>query len=469
MIAVTAYQQTILQKTSVSGIGLHTGVASTATFKPADVDTGIRFIRTDLDAFPSVPADIDHVVDISRGTTIAQDGNRIHTVEHILAAASGLGIDNLQVELSAQEPPVMDGSAKPFVEALLEAGLSEQSASRKTLVIDRTVSYSDPSNNIDMHVLPSDTFRVTFTMDYHHLARHGIQFMTVFSMAEDFVTRIAPARTFCLFSEVAQLREQGLVKGGSMENALVFVDRPIEKDEVEHLKSLFNIKGELAPGEDGLLKGQKLRFENEAVRHKILDLIGDLALLGMPIQGHVVATRSGHASNVELVKRLKQVYGKRMEQNRQDSASGKAKFDIRSIMAALPHRYPFLLVDRILDVEPGKRVRAVKNVTMNEAFFQGHFPGQPVMPGVLILESMAQAAAFLALSPEAETGPRLIYFTAIDKARFRRRVTPGDQLILELELVRSRLNTFKVVGKALVDGELVAEAEMMAMLVDRED
>ncbi|MEE9161881.1 MAG: UDP-3-O-acyl-N-acetylglucosamine deacetylase, partial [Candidatus Neomarinimicrobiota bacterium] len=316
------FQQTIQKKVSISGIGLHTGLESTATFKPADIDTGIRFVRTDLEEFPSVLADIDHVVDISRGTTLAENGHRVHTVEHILAAASGLGIDNLLVEISAKEPPVMDGSAGPFVEALLKAGPKEQRASRRVLVIDRTVSYSDPSKNIDMHVLPSETFRVTFTMDYHHLSRNGIQFMSVYSMAEDFVERIAPARTFCLFSEVAKLKEMGLAKGGSMENALVFVDRPIAPDEIEHLKALFSIKGELAPGEEGLLKGQKLRFENEAVRHKILDLIGDLSLLGMPIQGHVIATRSGHASNVELVKRLKQIYGKRMDRKREASASG---------------------------------------------------------------------------------------------------------------------------------------------------
>lgn len=466
---MAGYQRTIKKEVSIGGVGLHTGLECTATFKPADVNSGIRFVRTDLENFPPVPADIDHVVDISRGTTIAQDGNRVHTVEHILAAVSGLGIDNLLVELTAKEPPVMDGSAKPFVDALLEVGLEEQSASRKVLSIDRAVSYSDPDNNIDMHVLPSETFRITFTMDYHHLAKNGIQFMSIYSMEEDFVQRIAPARTFCLFSEVEQLKEQGLAKGGNLENAVVFVDRPIEPGEVDHLKKLFDIKEEIAPGDAGILKGQKLRFENEAVRHKILDLVGDLALLGMPIQGHVVATRSGHASNVELVKRLKQVYGKRMQQEQVRSSSPKVKFDIRAIIDTLPHRYPFLLVDRVLDVEPGKRVRAVKNVTFNEVFFQGHFPGQPVMPGVLVLESLAQAAGFLVLNPVADPATKLVYFTAIDKVRFRRTVTPGDQLILEQELLRVRLNTYKMAGKAYVDGQLVMEAEMMAMIVDRED
>ncbi|MFB0517323.1 MAG: bifunctional UDP-3-O-[3-hydroxymyristoyl] N-acetylglucosamine deacetylase/3-hydroxyacyl-ACP dehydratase [Candidatus Neomarinimicrobiota bacterium] len=466
---MAGYQRTIKKEVSITGIGLHTGLACTAIFKPADVNTGIRFVRTDVENFPPVLADIDHVVDISRGTTIERDGNRVHTVEHILAAASGLEIDNLLVELSAKEPPVMDGSAKPFVDVLLEAGLVEQSAARRLLVIDKTVSYSDHARNIDMHVLPSETFRVTFTMDYHHLAKNGIQFMSVYSMEEDFVKRIAPARTFCLFSEVRQLKEQGLAKGGSLENALVFVDRPIAPDEISYLKKLFDIKGELAAGDGGILKGQKLRFENEAVRHKILDLIGDMTLLGMPIQGHVVATRSGHAANIELVKRLKQVYGKRIQQKRARSASSKVKFDIQAITDILPHRYPFLLVDKVLDVEPGELVRAVKNVTVNEPFFEGHFPGQMVMPGVLVLESMAQSAAFLVLNPVTDPRTKLVYFTAIDRARFRRAVTPGDQLILEMRLVRRRMNTYRMAGKAYVDDELVAEAEMMATIVDRED
>lgn len=466
---MAGYQRTLKKEVLVKGIGLHTGLESTAVFKPADVNTGIRFLRTDIEDCTPIAADIDHVIDISRGTTIEQNGTRIHTVEHILAAVTGLGIDNVLVELSAKEPPVMDGSAKPFVDALLQAGIMEQSANRKLLVIDKTVSYSDPSRNIDMHVLPAETFRISFTMDYQHLTRNGTQYMTVYSMEEDFVERIAPARTFCLFSEVEELKKQGLAKGGSLENAVVFVDRPIAPGELDHLQDLYNITDEIPPSKGDLLGGQDLRFENEAIRHKILDLIGDLALLGMPMQGHVVATRSGHASNVELVKRVKSVYGRKMEQRSARSVSPTIKFNIQDIMGTLPHRYPLLLVDRVLDVEPGKLVRAVKNVTFNEQFFQGHFPGQPVMPGVLVLEALAQSAAFLVLSPVSDPGNKLVYFTAIDKARFRRTVTPGDQLVLELKLLKTRLNTFKMIGQAFVDDDLAAEAEMMAMVVDRED
>jgi UDP-3-O-[3-hydroxymyristoyl] N-acetylglucosamine deacetylase/3-hydroxyacyl-[acyl-carrier-protein] dehydratase len=466
---MAGYQRTIKKEVSVTGVGLHTGLKCTAVFKPAEVHSGIRFLRMDLDNCPPITADIDHVVDISRGTTIAQNGNRVHTVEHILAAITGLGIDNVLVELSAKEPPVMDGSAKPFVDALLKSGIIEQSANRKVLVIDKTVSYSDPARNIDMHVLPSETFRISFTMDYQHLTRNGTQYMTVYSMEEDFIERIAPARTFCLFSEVEELKKQGLAKGGSLDNAVVFVDRPIAPGEVEHLKELFHIKDKIPPSKGELLGGQNLRFENEAIRHKILDLIGDLALLGMPLQGHVVATRSGHASNVALIRRLKTVYGRKIELKRARSASDTIKFNIQDILETLPHRYPLLLVDRVLDVTPGKLVRALKNVTFNETFFQGHFPGQPVMPGVLVLEALAQSAAFLVLSPVSDPSNKLVYFTAIDKARFRRAVTPGDQLILEIELQKMRLNSFKMTGKAFVNGELAAEAEIMAMVVDRED
>lgn len=466
---MAGFQRTIKKSVSVAGVGLHTGVECTATFKPADVNTGILFLRTDIDGSRPIPATIDHVVDISRGTTLGLDDIQIHTIEHLLAAVSGLGIDNLLVELTAKEPPILDGSAKPFVDALYEAGIEEQNANKEILVIDQPVSYADPANDIDMHVLPSDTFRITFTMDYRHLSRLGTQYMSVYSMEEDFVERIAPARTFCLLSEVKALLDRGLAKGGSLENAVVFVDKTLPPDEITKLRKAFSFEGELEPGEDGLLKGQTLRFENEAVRHKVADLIGDLALLGMPIRGHVIATRSGHASNVEFVRRLQKIYAKRISQKKAHVEAAKAKFDIAAIVDILPHRYPMLLIDRILDVEPGKRVRALKNITTNEPYFQGHFPGQPVMPGVLILEAMAQAGGFLLLNTVPNPETKLIYLSAIDKTRFRRAVVPGDQVILEIEVLKLRMFTCKLGCKAYVDGKVATEAELMATVVDREE
>lgn len=465
---MAGYQQTIQSEVAVSGIGLHTGLESTATFRPAGIDTGIRFIRADLDGAPLIPADIEHVADISRGTTLELNDVRVHTVEHILAAAAGLGIDNLEVALSAKEPPVLDGSALPFVEKLLQAGLEQQQAPRRTLVVDKTVSFADPANGIDLHVLPADDFSITFMMDYGHLNQLATQFMSVYSLHEDFVERIAPARTFCLLSEVLELADMGLAKGGSLENAVVFVDRIPSDAELARIREIYNISGAVEGGENGILKGQVLRFENEAVRHKVLDLIGDLALLGRPIQGHIVATRSGHRSNVELVRKLRKAYASRFKSTNGQLQTLKSTFDIKDILDALPHRYPFLMVDRILDVEPGKKVRALKNVSMNEPHFQGHFPGQPVMPGVLILEAMAQAGGFLMLNNEVNPATKLVYFSAIDKARFRRPVVPGDHLILEVELLRVRLNTCRMAGRAYVDGELAAEAELMATIVDRE-
>lgn len=462
------FQQTIADTVSISGTGLHTGVDCVATFRPGEIDEGVRFVRADLPGSPLIPADIEHVSDISRGTTLELDDVRVHTVEHILAAAAGLGIDNLTVELSEKEPPVMDGSAKPFVEVLQQAGIVQQKAPRRILVVDQVVSYADPDAGIDLHVLPADDFSITFMMDYGHLNQLATQFMSVYALHEDFVDRIAPARTFCLLSEVLELSERGLAKGGNLDNALVFVDKEPTAADAEKMRAIYNITGDIVPGENGILKGQKLRFENEAVRHKVLDLIGDLALLGMPIQGHVVATRSGHQSNVELVRKLRKIYGKRFKASNGRPAPAEPTFNIKTILDALPHRYPFLLIDRVLEVEPGKRVRAVKNVSINEPHFVGHFPGQPVMPGVLILEAMAQAGGFLLLNQQINPATKLVYFSAIDKARFRKAVTPGDQLILEVELLRMRLGTAKMAGRAYVDGDLVAEAELMATIVDRE-
>ena len=306
-------QRTIRHSKSCQGIGLHTGVDSVITFHPAPENYGIRFVRSDIKDSPEIKADIDHVVDISRGTTIEENDVRIHTVEHALAAVTGLRIDNVMIELNGKEPPVMDGSAKDFVDALMDAGIVIQESERKVLEITRAVNYTDYYRDIDIHVIPSDRFRVTFLVEYP-LPALGTQYEAIYNMEEDFAVEVAPARTFCFLSEIEMLKEQGLIKGGGLDNALVIVDKKIDQIEMDRIQNLLGIEETMIQGANGILNGKLLRFKNEPVRHKTLDLIGDLALLGTPIKGHVTAARAGHASNVEFVKKLKRVYAPELDE-----------------------------------------------------------------------------------------------------------------------------------------------------------
>ena len=407
------------------------------------------------------------MVDISRGTTIEENGVKIHTVEHALAACVGLGLDNVLIELTEKEPPVMDGSSKDFVEALTKAGIVKQDSPRNYLHIDEAVGYTDAERGVDIHIMPSDQFRITFMIDYESQTL-GTQFTTLDQLEKKFATEIAPARTFCFLSEVETLKEEGLIKGGNLDNAVVIVDKDIDQNEAATLKKLFGIKKEISLGANGTLNGKPLRFENEPVRHKALDLIGDLALLGMPIQGHVIASKSGHAANVELVKRIKKVYEKKiLQQKYQKHSSKDFIFDINAILNLLPHRYPFVLVDRIIDITPGEKLTAIKNVTINEPFFHGHFPNQPVMPGVLVLEAMAQAGALLCLNSIDNPMKKNMFFSALSDSKFRHMIIPGDQLRLEMTLAKFRLGTALLIGKAYVGDKLVAEANLKATVVDR--
>ena len=460
-------QRTIAKETSCVGTGLHTGVESKITFKPAPEDFGIRFKRMDVDGCPEIKADIDHVVDISRGTTIEENGVRIHTVEHALASCVGIGLDNVLIELSEKEPPVMDGSAIDFVEALLKAGVVKQNAPKNYLHIDEAVGYTDPARGVDIHIMPSDQFRVTFMLDYDYKSL-GTQFTTMDEVEKNFASEIAPARTFCFLSEIEHLKEEGLIKGGNIDNAVVIVDKKIDEKEAQKLSELFGIEKEISLGSNGTLGGTEFRFDNEPVRHKALDLIGDLALLGMPIQGHVIASKSGHAANVELVKEIKKVYKTKINRQRYSTkVNPQAMFDINSIIRLLPHRYPFVLVDRIVDITPGEKLTAYKNVSINEPFFQGHFPNQPVMPGVLVLEAMCQAGCFLVLNSVDNPMEKNMFFSSLSDSRFRHPIIPGDQLRLEMVLEKFRLGTALLVGKAFVEDKLVAEGKLKATVVDR--
>ncbi|MGC9363613.1 MAG: bifunctional UDP-3-O-[3-hydroxymyristoyl] N-acetylglucosamine deacetylase/3-hydroxyacyl-ACP dehydratase [Fidelibacterota bacterium] len=459
-------QRTIKNEVAVFGVGLHTGVKSTITFKPAPENSGIRFIRSDVENSPEILADINHVIDISRGTTIAQNGVQIHTVEHVLAAVAGLEIDNIFIEVNNIEPPVCDGSSIEFVKALKKAEIVEQSVPQDVLVIEKIIQYTDPKNGVDVHVLPADSFRVTFMIDYP-IPSIGTQYSALYSLADEFETDYASARTFCTLSEVEHLKNMGLIKGGSVNNAVVFIDRKIEKDEIDRLKKMFHIDSDIVLGERGTLNGVELRYYNEAVRHKILDLIGDFALLGVPIQGHVIAARSGHSHNVNLVKKIRKEYEKLLIRDKfQKTKISGALFDIQGIERILPHRYPFLMVDRVLDMVPGESVTAIKNVTINEPYFTGHFPNRKVMPGVMVLESLAQAGGLLLLNTIENPQHKLVLFTGLDNVRWRRQIIPGDQIRLQIKLIQFRLSVCKMKTTALVNDEIAVEAEMMASVVD---
>jgi len=435
----TSTQKTIRRPVRFHGIGLHTGAETTLTFRPAPIGSGLRFVRIDLPGRPEIPVRPENArLDTSalRRTVLAVGQAEVHTVEHVLATAAGLGLDNLVFELDGVEAPEpVDGSARPFVELLLEAGIEDQAAPRDYFEIKEPFSYFE--NEVHLLALPHDGIRLSFTIQFDN-PLVGTQYRSVELTPELFRREIAPARTFALFEDIEALRNAGMIKGGTLQNAVV-------------------VQG------DHILNEEGLRFPDEFVRHKILDLLGDLTLLGRPWRGHVLSIRSGHASNVAFVRRL--------SNHEEDPASlerfrDRVRLDIRGIESIMPHRYPMLLVDRILYLEP-KRVVGLKNVTINEPFFVGHFPGHPIMPAVLILEAMAQVGGVLLLNTVDKPETKLVYFMAIDKAKFRKPVLPGDQLIFDLELVRMKSRICQMKGRGYVRGQLVAEAELLSTIVDR--
>ncbi len=461
-------QRTIANPVSMSGIGLHTGTECTMTFKPAAENTGIRFVRVDLGGNPEIPAVAEHVVDVSRGTTIGIGDAKVHTVEHVLAAIVGLQIDNIIIELDGIEPPVGDGSALPYVEVLQRAGLVQQEAPKDYLVIDETVMYHNEEKQIDIVALPLDGYRITVMVDYQNPAL-GSQHTGLFDLEKEFVPEFAPARTFCFLSEVEALANQGLIKGGDLDNAVVIVDHNLTDKELNELGKKIGISENFVLGEQGILNNKQLRFKNEPVRHKLLDLMGDLALIGAPIKAQILAARPGHKANVEFAKQIRKLYQqKKLVKKFQFVKKEGVVFDSNAIQRILPHRYPFLLVDKIIHLDMDKKVIGVKSVTVNEPFFVGHFPGQPIMPGVLILEAMAQTGGILLLNSFPNPEEKLVYFMQINNAKFRKPVVPGDQLFMEVELTQKKSKVVVMAARSYVNDVLVAEAEFMAGIVDRE-
>jgi UDP-3-O-[3-hydroxymyristoyl] N-acetylglucosamine deacetylase/3-hydroxyacyl-[acyl-carrier-protein] dehydratase len=463
---VSDKQRTIGAAISVSGIGLHTGKPVSMTCKPAPVDHGIVFVRTDLPGSPPIPALADHVIEIARGTVLGIGNARIHTVEHVLAAVAGLRVDNLLIELTDEEPPAMDGSAYPFVEALRKAEIVEQEADRVYLDLEKTLTYHDDKAAIDIVIVPSSEFRVTYMIDYPNTVV-GTQYTSMYSICE-FPEEFAKARTFCLMSEMRSLKDRNLIQGGSLDNAVVFVDQELEEANYDELKTAFHYSGELRHN-GPVLGGGELRYPNEPVRHKTLDLVGDLALVGAPIRGHVLAARAGHASHVEVAKMLRRLLEAQKIARKFGGKSGQGYvFDSEAIEKLLPHKYPMLLVDRILELVPNERVVGIKNVTRNEPFFNGHFPGHPVMPGVLIVEAMGQTGGVLLLNSVDNPETKVVYFTGLENVKFRKPVIPGDQVRFNVQMILFRRGICKMKGEAYVDQTLVAEAEMTAAVIERQ-
>lgn len=458
-------QKTIKKPITVSGVGLHTGAKVNLTFKPAPENHWYKFVRTDIEGSPVIDVDAFNVVDTSRGTTLQQNGARISTTEHALAALVGLQLDNIIIEVDGPEVPIMDGSAAPFVEALLSVGFEEQNAEREVYVLNEVLSYEEPARNVEMLAVPSPEYRITVMVDYNSPVL-GTQHAQLHKM-EEFQKDFSPCRTFCFLHELESLVKHDLIKGGDLNNAIVVVDREISQEKLDELAKLFN-KPRVEVKEKGILNNVQLHFQNEPARHKLLDIIGDFALVGMPFQGHILAARPGHAANVEFAKVIKEVIKRdRNQKVRTYDLNATPVYDINKITKMLPHRIPFLLIDKIMELE-ADRVVGVKNVTMNEWFFQGHFPENPVMPGVLLIEAMAQTGGILVLNTVPDPENYWTYFMKINEARFKQKVMPGDTVIFDLKLISPiRRGICHMKGEAIVGDKVVMEAEMMAQIVKK--
>ncbi len=462
-------QRTIKEPVSISGVGLHTGVTTTLTFRPAPIDAGIRFRRIDLPGQPEIPALVDHVSDVTRGTNLQLGDARVCTIEHILAAIVGLQIDNLTVDLNNIEPPICDGSSKPFVDALLKTEFEMQDAPKDCLVITETVRYTDEKNGVDIVALPTDDYRLTVMIDYQN-PNLGSQHTGLFNLEKEFNEEFAPARTFCFLHEVEALHAQGLIRGATIENAIVIADTDLTDQDLHRVSKKLGLNEGLFIGKNGMMNNKQLRFRNEPARHKLLDLMGDLALIGVPIKAQILAARPGHASNVAFARKIRKLYQQeKLVKKYQFERKEGVVFDSNALLKILPHRYPFIMVDKIIEFKLDERIVGVKNVTVNDWFFEGHFPGRPIMPGVLICESMAQTGGVLLLNGLENPEGKLAMFTSINNCRFRKPVVPGDQLTLEVTIQSRRAKIALMKARAFVSDELVAEADFSAAIVERSE
>jgi len=457
-------QRTIKAEVSVSGTGLHTGEKVTLTFRPAPANHGFKFRRIDIEGQPIIDADVDNVTDTSRGTTLSQNGASVNTVEHVLASLVGLELDNVLIDLDGPETPIMDGSSLQYVDALVEVGFKEQEADREYFSIPYNIHYSEPDRKVDMVAMPLDDYRFTCMVDYNSPVL-GSQHASISTISE-FRREIASCRTFCFLHELETLLKHNLIKGGDLNNAIVVVDRDVSQEELQHLAKLFNRKDiDVAP--QGILNNIELRHQNEPARHKLLDMIGDLALVGVPLKGHIMAARPGHAANIAFAKKIKALIKKERSKKNYHYYNPNAKpvYDTIQVMNILPHRPPMLLIDKIMELTK-MHVVGVKAVTMNEPFFAGHFPGAPVMPGVLQIEAMAQTGGILVLNTVPDPENWLTLFLKIENARFKEKVLPGDTLVFRCDLLAPiRRGIAQMKGIGFVGEKIVVEAELMAQIV----
>lgn len=459
-------QCTIKAAATVKGVGLHTGVVVTLTLRPAPENYGYKFQRIDLPDSPIIVADVSKVVATNRGTVIKQGDAQISTIEHVLSALVGLGIDNVLLEIDGGEVPILDGSAAIFVQKILEAGIEEQNGLREYFTITETISFKDEKTGAEYVAMPSDEYCLTTMIDFNSSVL-GQQFASLDSTPQ-YQTEIAPARTFAFLHELEFMLNQGLIKGGDLDNAIVLVDRMMTDDELADLAKKLN-KPQVKIEHTGILNTTSLHFQNEPARHKLLDVIGDLALVGKCIKGKIIATKPGHTSNIAFAKILKRHYTeqKKLEGIPRFDPSVKPLMDTIQIMKTLPHRYPFLLVDKVLEITPTYIV-GMKQVTMNEWFFEGHFPDNPVFPGVLQMEALAQTGGILALSTVSKEELWDTYFLKIDNCKFRDKVFPGDTLLLKMELLDPiKRGIVHMMGRCYVGNKIVSEAELTALIQKR--
>ncbi len=460
-------QKTLKDEVALNGVGLHTGKAVRLTFRPAPEDTGFVFVRTDLNPSVEIPADVNYVINTDRGTNLEKDGAKIQTSEHVLAALVGMGIDNCFIELDSAESPIMDGSSKFFVEAIESVGIQVQDKLRDEYVVTDLISYKDEETGSEITLIPAEEYQVTTMVDFETKVL-GTQNASLDNLS-DFKETIAPSRTFSFLHELEMLLENGLIKGGDLNNAIVYVDKPLSESNMERLKEAFG-KDNIAVQPNGILDNLSLHFSNEAARHKLLDVIGDIALVGVPIRGKVFAHKPGHKVNANFSKKLSQMIRQERRQNAPKvDLNAEPLMDVNDIIKMLPHRPPFLLVDKIFELSE-THVIGLKNVTMNEPFFVGHFPGAPVMPGVLQIEAMAQAGGVLLLNTVPDPENYLTLFMKMDNVKFKRPVKPGDTLVFKLELISPiRRGICHMKGMIFANGNLMTEGELMAQIIKRKE